>query len=422
MPKGVVLITGSNGEIGHSLIDRIEGLTPLPAICAAKCLASLHGQHHGPLPARPDRGAPRDRDRVPPRRAALDARRARPRAGPPGQRGGHAAPAARRAEPVGPARPRRCASSSRARSPSTACRPRARSARGPHPREHWNVPITMYGCNKLYCEHLGRYFTHYFRQLGALVERRAPRLPQRCASRASSPPRRCRPAARATSAPRCCTPPRRASRTRASWARTRASPSWPCPTRSRLVWAARRDRERAHATPSTTSAASARRPPRSPRASAGVPQAPTVTYAPDAVRAKIVDSWPEDVDDARRAADWGWRPSTTSRAPSTSTSCRASVRVTSRPNPMERALPWPPPRRALPTLDRVVERHDEGARFGDLRSGGAPTQRPRRGQLATKPRARPGQAPTCVAGAMRLCTESCRKRGVPRAKPRQPRG
>ena len=30
------------------------------------------------------------------------------------------------------------------------------------------MPITMYGCNKLYCEHLGRYFTHHFRQLGAL--------------------------------------------------------------------------------------------------------------------------------------------------------------------------------------------------------------------------------------------------------------
>lgn len=27
------------------------------------------------------------------------------------------------------------------------------------------VPITMYGCNKLYCEHLGRYFSHYYRQL-----------------------------------------------------------------------------------------------------------------------------------------------------------------------------------------------------------------------------------------------------------------
>src|SRR5580658_58153 len=34
--------------------------------------------------------------------------------------------------------------------------------------EQWNVPITMYGCNKLYCENLGRYFTFHARQLGAL--------------------------------------------------------------------------------------------------------------------------------------------------------------------------------------------------------------------------------------------------------------
>src|SRR5271170_1931274 len=33
----------------------------------------------------------------------------------------------------------------------------------------WTLPITMYGCNKLYCEHLGRYFTQYYRQLGALA-------------------------------------------------------------------------------------------------------------------------------------------------------------------------------------------------------------------------------------------------------------
>ena len=26
-------------------------------------------------------------------------------------------------------------------------------------------PTTMYGCNKLYCEHLGRYFAHHYRQL-----------------------------------------------------------------------------------------------------------------------------------------------------------------------------------------------------------------------------------------------------------------
>lgn len=29
------------------------------------------------------------------------------------------------------------------------------------------VPTTMYGCNKLYCEHLGRYYAHYYRQLAA---------------------------------------------------------------------------------------------------------------------------------------------------------------------------------------------------------------------------------------------------------------
>ncbi|NLW73055.1 MAG: NAD-dependent epimerase/dehydratase family protein [Chloroflexi bacterium] len=28
-------------------------------------------------------------------------------------------------------------------------------------------PTTMYGCNKLYCEHLGRYYNHYYRQLAA---------------------------------------------------------------------------------------------------------------------------------------------------------------------------------------------------------------------------------------------------------------
>jgi nucleoside-diphosphate-sugar epimerase len=31
----------------------------------------------------------------------------------------------------------------------------------------WLFPITMYGCNKLYCEHLGRYYTSHYRQLAA---------------------------------------------------------------------------------------------------------------------------------------------------------------------------------------------------------------------------------------------------------------
>lgn len=31
----------------------------------------------------------------------------------------------------------------------------------------WNYPRTMYGCNKLYCEQLGTYYAHYYRQLAA---------------------------------------------------------------------------------------------------------------------------------------------------------------------------------------------------------------------------------------------------------------
>ncbi len=35
-------------------------------------------------------------------------------------------------------------------------------------KEHeWNVPTTMYGCNKLYCEHLGRYYSFNYKQLAA---------------------------------------------------------------------------------------------------------------------------------------------------------------------------------------------------------------------------------------------------------------
>ena len=41
----------------------------------------------------------------------------------------------------------------------------------------WNKPITMYGCNKLYCEHLGRYYAKHYKQLS---ESRPPRVDFRC--------------------------------------------------------------------------------------------------------------------------------------------------------------------------------------------------------------------------------------------------
>lgn len=40
----------------------------------------------------------------------------------------------------------------------------------PTDEDHYNFPTTMYGCNKLYCEHLGRYYANHYRQLAATPE------------------------------------------------------------------------------------------------------------------------------------------------------------------------------------------------------------------------------------------------------------
>ena len=47
--------------------------------------------------------------------------------------------------------------------PDLATKTRVGSVR----EDEWNTPRTMYGCNKLYCEHLGRYYARYYKQLAA---------------------------------------------------------------------------------------------------------------------------------------------------------------------------------------------------------------------------------------------------------------
>ena len=44
-------------------------------------------------------------------------------------------------------------------------------AAGRVPEHKWNSPSTMYGCNKLYCEHLGRYYARHYRQLAVEGEK-----------------------------------------------------------------------------------------------------------------------------------------------------------------------------------------------------------------------------------------------------------
>ncbi len=38
---------------------------------------------------------------------------------------------------------------------------------GPIREKTWNLPTTMYGCNKIYCEQLGRYYATHYKQLSA---------------------------------------------------------------------------------------------------------------------------------------------------------------------------------------------------------------------------------------------------------------
>lgn len=49
-----------------------------------------------------------------------------------------------------------------------------KAAAGAVKEDDFNVPTTMYGCNKLYCEHLGRYYSFHYKQLA--VERQSGRL------------------------------------------------------------------------------------------------------------------------------------------------------------------------------------------------------------------------------------------------------
>jgi len=44
--------------------------------------------------------------------------------------------------------------------------------------DDWAMPTTMYGCNKLYCEQLGRYYARFYKQLAA--ERASGRVDFRC--------------------------------------------------------------------------------------------------------------------------------------------------------------------------------------------------------------------------------------------------
>lgn len=183
----------------------------------------------------------------------------------------------------------------------------AKSMAGRVREDQWLQPVTMYGCNKLYCENLGRYFARHYRQLAPPagppgIDFRAIRFPGLISA---------------------FTLPSGGTSDYASEMIHAAAQGRPyaCFVRedTRIPFMAMPDAIAAllallEAPAEALSAAvynvTAFNPSAGELASlarGAFPEA-RITFAPDPPRQRIVDSWPEDVDDARARRDWGFSP------------------------------------------------------------------------------------------------------------------
>ncbi|MFN8486372.1 MAG: NAD-dependent epimerase/dehydratase family protein [Caldilineaceae bacterium] len=170
----------------------------------------------------------------------------------------------------------------------------------------WNQPRTMYGCNKLYCEMLGCYFSQHYRQLAAqqsaMLDFRCVRFPGLISAftlpsggTSDYGPEMLHAAAKGE--PYACFVREEAripfmampDAVRALLQLARA----PRSALSRLVY---------NVTSFSLSAAQIRE-----RVCQAFPGA-QITFEPDTQREAIIDSWPADLDDSAAQRDWDWSP------------------------------------------------------------------------------------------------------------------
>ena len=170
----------------------------------------------------------------------------------------------------------------------------------------WNQPRTMYGCNKLYCEQLGSYFSRHYRQLAAeqppTIDFRSVRFPGLISAytipsggTSDYAPEMLHAAAQGL--PYAC------------FVREEARiPFMVMPDAVRaLLLLARAPRERLtrqvyNVTSFSLSAAQVR-----DRVLTAFPDA-QISFQPDLKREAIIDSWPADIDDSAARLDWNWAP------------------------------------------------------------------------------------------------------------------
>jgi nucleoside-diphosphate-sugar epimerase len=171
----------------------------------------------------------------------------------------------------------------------------------------WLEPITMYGCNKLYGEHLGRYFALHYRQLapageGAGVDFRAISFPGLIS--ADTVPS----GGSSDYGPEMIHAAAQGQRYACFVREDTRIPFMTMPDAIEALLALLNARAESLSTRVYNTAAF------NPSAGeiahltrAAFPGA-EIAFAPQPRRQAIVDSWPEDVDDRRARRDWGFRP------------------------------------------------------------------------------------------------------------------
>jgi nucleoside-diphosphate-sugar epimerase len=171
----------------------------------------------------------------------------------------------------------------------------------------YNTPSTMYGCNKLYCEHLGRYYARFYKQLSA--EPQSGRVDFRCV--------RFPGLISAITVPSGGTSDYAPEMIHAA---ARAEP-YSCFVRpdTRIPFMAMPDgvqallalalapRARLTRTAYNLAAFSPTAEEIRSEVLRAFPDA-KLSWTQDTRRQGIVDSWPEDVDDSAARADWGFAP------------------------------------------------------------------------------------------------------------------
>mgnify|MGYP002624859046 CR=1 FL=1 len=171
----------------------------------------------------------------------------------------------------------------------------------------WTAPTTMYGCNKLYCEHLGRYFAQHYRQLAKEPDAR--RLDFRCLRFPGIISAKTLPQGGTSDfAPEMIHAAASGSTYRCFVREDTIIPFMVMPDAiEALLGLAQAEVEKLkrrvyNVTSFSLSAGEIRS-----RVLAAFPDA-DISFDPDLKRQAIVDTWPLDVDDGPAQREWGWSP------------------------------------------------------------------------------------------------------------------